>query len=221
MKKLSKQRAMGIYEALHEVFPDAGPELNYRNEFELLTAVILSAQCTDKRVNIVTKELFKVASNPQSMNQLTREDIELMIKTCGLYKSKAKYLKQMSRDLVEKYDGVVPQTRKELEQLSGVGRKTASVVLSVAFGEPAIAVDTHVYRVSRRIGFSTAKTVNGVEQDLMRLFPKKHWMTLHHVLILHGRYVCKAQKPQCETCTICSDCHYYKEINEVKGGKIC
>lgn len=201
MKKeysLTKEEKLEALRILYEYFPDAGPELNYSNEFELLCAVMLSAQTTDIRVNIVTKDLFKRFKTPYDYLDADIMEIEKLIKSIGLYKNKAKNLKKISEILVDKFDGKVPNTREELESLPGVGRKTANVVLSVAFGIPAIAVDTHVHRTANRIGLVKSKNVWETEQQLMELIPEEDWFKAHHVLILYGRRISKAKNPDCE-----------------------
>ena len=198
-----------IYERLASLHEDAQCELNFSTPFELLVAVILSAQCTDKRVNLVTEKLFKIASTPQEFVDMPIEELEGHISSCGFYHNKAKALKEMSASLLV-MGGVVPDTREELMKLSGVGRKTANVVSAVAFGKNAIAVDTHVFRVSNRIGIADANTPEKVEEQLMAGFDEEIWSKLHHYLIFHGRYVCKAQKPNCGECTLKNSCKYYK-----------
>lgn len=201
MKKiysLTKEEKLEALRILYEYFPDAGPELNYNNEFELLCAVMLSAQTTDVRVNIVTEELFKKFKTPYDYLDADIKEIEELIKSIGLYKNKAKNLKKTAEILVGNFDGKVPNTREELESLPGVGRKTANVVLSVAFGIPAIAVDTHVHRTANRIGLVKSKNVWETEQQLMELIPKEDWFKAHHVLILYGRRISKARNPDCE-----------------------
>ncbi len=200
-----------ILEKLKIAHPTAGCELEYSTPFELLVAVILSAQCTDKRVNIATRELFKVYSTPEQFASLTLEELKPYIFSCGFYNNKGTNIIAMSRALVEKHGGQVPRTLEELTALAGVGRKTASVVLSVAFDIPAMPVDTHVFRVSRRIGLASGDTVEKVERELMQAFPKEDWNALHHTLIFQGRYVCKSQKPDCEGCMIKEECKYFKE----------
>lgn len=201
MKKdfsLTKEEKLEALRILYEYFPDAGPQLDYNNEFELLCAVMLSAQTTDIRVNIVTKDLFKRFKTPYDYLDADISEIEKLIKSIGLYKNKAKNLKKTAEILVEKFDGKVPNTREALESLPGVGRKTANVVLSVAFGIPAIAVDTHVHRTANRIGLVKSKNVWETEQQLMELIPKEDWYKAHHVLILYGRRISKARNPDCE-----------------------
>lgn len=199
-----------VLEKLRAHHPAARPELDFRNDFELLIAVILSAQCTDVRVNKVTKNLFAEAPTPRDLAALPVDKTQDLIRSCGLYRNKTKFIRATSQILVDKFGGSVPDDYEELLKLPGVSRKTANVVSSIAFGRPAIAVDTHVFRVSRRIGLSRGKNELAVEKDLMRLFPDKYWTELHHLIIFHGRYICKAAKPSCEICNIKPDCHVYK-----------
>ena len=203
---MEKVKADKIISRLAEEYPDAKPELIYSTPFELLVAVILSAQCTDKRVNVVTKKLFEKYDTPEKMLTLSTEQLERCIKSCGLYRTKAAHILSACKDIVEKFDGKVPETREELTTLAGVGRKTANVVYSVAFGGEAIAVDTHVFRVSRRIGFSTATTPFGVEKSLNELVDGSERCKVHHYLIFHGRRCCKARAPECENCCIRDMC---------------
>lgn len=200
-----------ILSKLKEAHPNAGCELNYRTPFELLVAVILSAQCTDKRVNAVTEKLFEVYDTPEAFAALTVEELAPYIFSCGFYNNKGANIISASRAIVERFGGVVPRTLEELTSLAGVGRKTASVVMSVAYGVPAMPVDTHVFRVSRRLGLSDGSTVEAVERDLRASFPEDEWNALHHTLIFEGRYVCKAQKPDCAHCALTEECRYYKE----------
>ncbi len=199
-----------VYEHLLEQHPNAKTELVFHSRFQLIIAVILSAQCTDKRVNKVTKELFAIAPTADVLSRMPIEQIEALIKTCGLYKNKAKYIKQTATILFEQYEGDVPSDYETLLTLPGVSRKTANVVLSVGFGIPAIAVDTHVFRVSRRIGIAKGTTVLAVEQALRKAYPKKYWSKLHHLLIFHGRYVCKARKPECTICSVSDHCTAFR-----------
>ena len=203
---MTREKAAEILDKLKIMHPNAGCELNYKTPFELLVAVILSAQCTDKRVNMITDELFKVYNTPEQFAALTVEELKPYIFSCGFYNNKGKNIIAMSKALMEKYDGEVPRDFDKLTELAGVGRKTASVVSCVAFNEPAMPVDTHVNRVSKRIGFSQGKTVEKVEEDLKVLFPKEAWNILHHTLIFHGRYICHSQNPKCEECLLRSDC---------------
>lgn len=200
-----------ILKILAKDFPNAKSELNFRNPYELIVAVILSAQCTDKRVNQVTPALFEVAPTPEKLADLPLEQIEKIIRSCGFYHSKATYLKEMAHDLVVRFDGQVPQNLKDLQTLKGVGRKTANVVYAVAFGGQAIAVDTHVFRVSNRLGIVNAKNVLDTERQLMQAIPQEEWADSHHYILLHGRYVCKAQNPQCGRCSVKDYCKHYSE----------
>lgn len=198
-----------IYNILSSLHENAQCELSFSTPFELLVAVILSAQCTDKRVNVVTDKLFKIASTPEQFVAMPIEKLEEHIKSCGFYHNKAKALKEMSQSVLD-MGGVLPDTREELMKLSGVGRKTANVVSAVAFGKNAIAVDTHVFRVSNRIGIADGATPEKVEEQLMAGFDEDLWSKLHHYLIFHGRYMCKAQKPNCVDCPLKNHCKYYK-----------
>lgn len=200
------KKVEALVEKLASLYPEARAELNYKNNFELLVAVILSAQCTDVRVNIITKELFKEAPDPEAMVALGIEGITELIRSCGMYNQKAKNLYLTSGLLLEKHGGQVPSSREALMELPGVGRKTANVVLSNAFGQPAIAVDTHVLRVSNRLGLAKGKDPYKVEMQLQKILPKKIWTVMHHRLILHGRYCCKARNPQCQDCGLLSLC---------------
>lgn len=210
-KPTKKEKAQMI-ELLLALYPDAAPELTFNSDYELLVAVILSAQCTDVRVNEVTNILFKRADTPQAMTTLSLETLEDIIRPCGLFHTKAKNILAMSQTLSEKYDGKVPETLEQLMELPGVGRKTANVVVSNAFGVPAIAVDTHVFRVSARLGLASGQNVDKTEQELMIVMPREHWTKLHHCLILHGRRVCKARKPACETCGLNALCPHGKQL---------
>lgn len=197
---------------LDRMFPEAHVELNHSNQFELLVSVVLSAQTTDISVNKVTSQLFKAYPTPDAMMQADLKDIESLIQTIGLFRNKAKHLKMLSTALVEHHQGNVPSTREELESLPGVGRKTANVVLSNAFGIPALAVDTHVARVSVRLGLADINDdVLAIEEKLMREFPKHTWTKLHHQLIFFGRYHCLAKKPKCGNCPLFEGCTYHKK----------
>ena len=202
-----------ILTQLAEDFPNAASELHFNSPYELLVAVILSAQCTDKRVNQITPALFNAAPTPNEMADLPVEQIEQLIRSCGFYHSKAAYLKDMSRDLVERFGGQVPSGLKDLQSLKGVGRKTANVVYAVAFGGQAIAVDTHDFRVSNRLGITNASNVLDTEKQLMQAIPADKWADSHHYILLHGRYVCKSQRPLCGGCSVKQYCKYYKEHN--------
>ena len=198
-------------EYLQELFPEAKCELHFSNTYELLVAVILSAQCTDKRVNIVTEELFKKYNTPQKMIELSQEELETKIHSCGFYHNKAKNILSASKDILEKHNGQVPQDYDKLLSLAGVGRKTANVVSSNAFNANVIAVDTHVLRVSNRLGFTKSQNPNVCERDLTRRF-KDNLGVLHHRMVLFGRYYCKAIKPKCETCKLKCKCKYFKTL---------
>ena len=195
-------RAAGVMAALQALYPEAKPELNFRNPFETLIATILSAQCTDKRVNMVTARLFPQYPDAFAMAKLTPQEPEPMIRECGLYHNKAKNIVAASRALVEQYDGKVPSTRAELMKLPGVGQKTAGVVLLAAFGDDQIPVDTHVFRVSRRIGLADANSPEKVEAQLRDLLDRDIWSLGHHLIIWHGRRCCHARKPECERCPL-------------------
>lgn len=202
-----------LIESLNEMHPNAECELDYRSPYELLVAVILSAQCTDKRVNLVTAELFKKYNTPSQIAALPQEALEKEIKSCGFYHDKAKNIIGASRAILDRFGGEVPSSREELMTLPGVGRKTANVVYAVAFKGDAIAVDTHVFRLSHRLGLSKGKDPLEVEKDLCAAFPEKTWSHLHHLLIHHGRYVCRAQSPSCDRCNLTEVCLYFRENN--------
>ena len=198
-----------ILEVLEQMFPDAHVELNHQNTFELLIAVVLSAQTTDVGVNKITPTLFKAYPTPVEMMHADIKDIEEKIKTIGLYRNKAKNIILLSKQLVEKHQGVVPGEREDLEALSGVGRKTANVVLSNAFGIPALAVDTHVARVSIRLGLAKKDdTVFEIEKKLMQKLPREKWQKAHHQFIFFGRYHCLAKNPKCNNCPLFDICKY-------------
>ncbi len=199
---MDAKRAALVMEALEKLYPEARPELNFSNPFETLIATILSAQCTDKRVNMVTARLFPEYPDAFAMAKLEPEELEPKIRECGLYRNKAKNIVAACRALVEQYDGVVPSTREQLMKLPGVGQKTAGVVLLAAFGEDQFPVDTHVFRVSRRIGMADANTPEKVEVQLKALLPREIWSFGHHLLIWHGRRVCDARKPACDRCPL-------------------
>lgn len=188
--------------------PHPTTELNFSSPFELLIAVLLSAQATDKGVNKATEKLFAVANTPQAMLDLGLEGIMQYTKTIGLYRTKSKHIMETCAALITQHHGEIPQTREELEALSGVGRKTANVVLNTAFRQPVMAVDTHIFRVANRTGLAKGKNVREVEDKLMKNIPKEFLMDAHHWLILHGRYTCKAQKPACQNCLIADLCEF-------------
>lgn len=200
------ERVRAIICALLDRYPKADCELNYDNSFHLLVAVILSAQCTDKRVNEVTKELFKVYDTPEDFASADKEVLQKLIFSCGFYRNKSESIMSASRDIVSRFGGKVPDNFDDLLSLKGVGRKTANVVMSVAFGGNNIAVDTHVFRVSHRLGLSGGKTPYDVEKDLMAVIHPSDYSLAHHLLIFHGRYCCKSQRPQCSECPIAAMC---------------
>lgn len=207
-KPVGKVKAGRILDILEETYPDARPELDFRSPFELLVATILSAQCTDVRVNLVTAELFKAHHTPEQMLTLSEAALGQIIKPCGLHTSKAPNILGTCRLLLERHGGQVPDTLEALTALPGVGRKTANVVLSNAFSVPAIAVDTHVFRVSNRIGLAAAENVEKTEQQLMAVIPKRRWSHSHHLLIFHGRRCCSARNPACDRCPLSGLCRY-------------
>ncbi|MGN0805188.1 MAG: endonuclease III [Candidatus Coproplasma sp.] len=199
-----------ILKELARLYPDARPALKYNTPYELLVAVILSAQCTDERVNKVTAELFKEHNTPQTMLNLSQEELEKFIFSCGFYRAKSAHILSASKDIVEKFEGEVPADFDKLKSLAGVGQKTANVVWSVAFGGDAIAVDTHVFRVSNRLGLAHATTPEKTEEQLKCVIPKSDWSKAHHWLIYHGRRVCHSRKPSCENCTLNAWCEHIK-----------
>ena len=209
-----KKRTKEILEILKEDYPDAKCELNHESPFQLLVATILSAQTTDKKVNEVTETLFRDYPDLDAFLNLSVEELEERIKQIGLYRSKAKNLIMMCNQLKEKFNGEVPKTMEEITSLAGAGRKTANVVLSNAFGVPSIAVDTHVFRVSNRLGMADSDNVLEVEKQLQKELPKKEWSLTHHLLIFHGRKCCIARNPKCEICNLTKYCKYYKEVNK-------
>jgi len=203
-----------IFARLARANPAPTTELGYRTPFELLVAVVLSAQATDKSVNLATPRLFAVADTPQKMLALGVEGLIPYIQTIGLFRSKAKHLIEACRLLVERHGGAVPESREALEQLPGVGRKTANVILNTAFGHPTIAVDTHIFRVANRTGIATGKNPLEVEERLLKFVPERYQKDVHHWLILHGRYVCKARKPDCPGCLIRDLCEFRGKTRE-------
>ena len=203
---LSEQACAEALRRLAAAYPDAKPALEYRTPFELLVSTMLAAQCTDRQVNKCTRVLYEKYNTPAQFAALTEEQLEPYIKSCGFFRAKGKNILATSRLLMERYGGQVPPDRDALTQLPGVGRKTANVVVSNAFGIPAIAVDTHVFRVSNRIGLADAKTVEKTEEQLMARIPQKDWSAAHHWLIYHGRQVCGAKKPRCEGCCVACVC---------------
>lgn len=216
---MNKQMMRRILDEITEMFPDAHCELNHRNPFELTIAVLLSAQCTDKKVNQVTEKLFEKYTSPEDYLSVPLEELEQDIKQIGLYRAKAKNIQALCKTLLEEFDGEIPQKHEDLTKLAGVGRKTANVVISNAFGVPAIAVDTHVERVSKRLGIARWKdTPLQVEEALMKRVPKEEWTDTHHRLIFFGRYHCKAQNPQCEICPLLDLCREGKKRINGKNG---
>ena len=203
-----------ILDRLEQLYPDAAPALHFCSPYELLVAVILSAQCTDERVNKVTAELFRTYNTPEKMLTLSQEQLERYIFSCGFYHNKAAHILSASRDIVDKFGGEVPSDFDQLRSLAGVGQKTANVVWSVAFGKDAIAVDTHVFRVSNRLGLADADTPLKTEAQLKEVIPKADWSKAHHWLIYHGRRVCHSQKPDCANCPLSECCDYFSEINK-------
>ena len=205
---MNRQNIEAFFATLKAANPEPRTELEYSSHFELLAAVLLSAQATDVGVNKATRKLYPVANTPQQILDLGLEGLESYIKTIGLYHSKAKHLMAACRMLVDQHGGVVPDTREALEALPGVGRKTANVVLNVAFGQPTMAVDTHIFRVSNRTGLAKGKTPLAVEKQLMKRIPADYAVDSHHWLILHGRYVCQARKPLCHLCAVSAYCDF-------------
>ncbi len=213
---MNPQKRHAIFSCLRELNPAPTTELEYSTPFELLVAVLLSAQATDRSVNIATRRLFARANTPQAILELGLENLTREIQTIGLYRSKARHLIETCQLLLERHQGEVPRSREALEALPGVGRKTANVVLNTAFGEPTIAVDTHIFRVSNRTGIAPGKTPMQVEQRLVKLVPAEFRQDAHHWLILHGRYVCKARKPECWRCPIAQWCEFKPKSPEPK-----
>ncbi|MBU1689877.1 MAG: endonuclease III [Gammaproteobacteria bacterium] len=209
---MNAQKRREIFTRFRAANPKPTTELVYRTPFELLVAVVLSAQATDKSVNLATAKLFPVANTPQKMLTLGQEGLESTIKSIGLYKSKARHLIATCRLLLEQHGSEVPQNREQLEELPGVGRKTANVIMNTAFGQPTIAVDTHIFRVANRIGIAPGKTVLEVEKNLLKFIAPEFRHDAHHWLILHGRYICKARKPDCPHCMINDLCEYKEKI---------
>ncbi|MBR2909792.1 MAG: endonuclease III [Clostridia bacterium] len=198
-----------IIKLLKSEYPNPKCELNYGSPFELLVAVVLSAQCTDKRVNAVTAELFKTHNTAELISKMDIEVLEEKIKSCGFYHNKAKAIKSLSQDIVTRFNGEFPKTKAELKTLAGVGEKTANVVVSLIYNEPAIAVDTHVFRVSNRLGLAKATTPEKTQKQLEKVLEKDFWSKAHYAMVLHGRYVCKAIKPRCNECAFCEVCKFF------------
>lgn len=216
---MNKEKRIKIFSRLRENDPNPTTELNYSNPFELLIAVILSAQATDVGVNKATDKLYPVANTPETILALGVDGLKEYIKTIGLFNAKAENVIKTCRMLIEQHNSIVPDNRKDLEALPGVGRKTANVVLNTAFNQPTMAVDTHIFRVSNRTGIAPGKDVVEVEKRLLKMVPKEFLMDAHHWLILHGRYVCKARKPQCGSCIIEDLCDFSSPKKSVKKKK--
>lgn len=207
---MDKEKAIEIIEILKKAYPDAKCSLDFSTPFEMLVAVILSAQCTDERVNKTTPAIFAKYSTPEDFDEMPLEVLEELIHPCGFYKNKAKNIKLTAKKIVEEYNSQVPDTMEDLLTLPGVGRKTANVVMLEAFNKPqGIAVDTHAKRLSNRIGFSSEETPEKIEQDLLKLFPYEYLKDVNHILIYHGRAICTARSPKCEQCPINKLCKYY------------
>lgn len=208
---MTKRRAKEIIEILKGVYPDAKCELVHETPFELLIATILSAQCTDVRVNQLTSEIFKKYNKPEDFLNMSIENLEELIKPCGFFRNKAKSIMGASEKILREYNGRVPETIEDLMTLPGVGKKTANVVASNCFNIPAIAVDTHVFRVSNRIGLAKANNVEKTEEQLMKIIDKNEWTLAHHLIIFHGRRRCKARSPECHICELREYCNYYEK----------
>jgi len=200
-----------IIEDIKQNYPNPKCELNFKNNYELVCAVILSAQCTDRRVNQVTPTLFKKYPTIYDLAKANQKDIEKIIYTCGFYSTKSKNLILMACDVVKRFNGEIPNNKKDLKSLAGVGEKTANVVLAEGFKIPAIAVDTHVFRVSNRLGLANSSNVEGTQRQLEKCISKSDWIQLHYALVLHGRYICKAIKPDCENCKLSKNCKFYNK----------
>ena len=214
---MNKKKVVAIFARLKALNPQPTTELEYSTPFELLVAVILSAQATDKSVNLATRTLFKHANTPQAIARLGIEGLSNYIRTIGLYNSKAKNVIEMCRILLEQHGGEVPQSREALEALPGVGRKTANVILNTAFGQPTIAVDTHIFRVANRTGLAPGENVRDVEDHLLKVVPPEYLHDAHHWLILHGRYTCVARKPKCPECPILELCEFREKTRSEKA----
>lgn len=207
---ISRKEALATFDLLCELYPNPKTELTYEGPFQLLIAVILSAQCTDAQVNKATPALFANYPTPEALMKAPLTKVEKLVHSCGFFRAKAKAIIKTATDIVEKFNGKIPETLDELTTLAGVGRKTASVVLNQAFDIPAIAVDTHVLRVSQRLGWAQTETPEKVEMELRALLPEELWGAVNGTLILHGRKICNARKPKCEDCPVQSDCRFYQ-----------
>ena len=211
----SKKDVKEIIRILKETYPEAECSLDFSNPFQMAVAVLLSAQCTDARVNIVTKELFKAGPTAEKMNELTVKEIEKYIASCGLYKTKAKNIKGLAEMVMDKYNGEIPDTMEELVKLPGIGRKSANVIMLEAFHNPqGVAIDTHAKRICNRIGISKEESPEKIEKDLLKKIDKDEYFDANHLFVWHGRYTCKARKPECEKCTITKYCNYFKIKNK-------
>ena len=208
MKQTPEEKIVFLNQALGAKYPDPKSELHYESPFQLLVATIMAAQATDKQVNIITRELFRQAPDADRMSRMELDEIKSLVRSINYFNNKAKNILDVSRILIEHYQGKVPETREELERLPGVGRKTANVVLGNAFGQPVMPVDTHVHRVSNRIGLVKTSKPEETEKELMKIIPEAWVITFHHYLLLHGRYTCKAKKPECTGCPVSSVCDY-------------
>jgi len=208
---MGSERAVKILDKLAERYSDAKCELDYRTPFELLIAVMLSAQCTDKRVNAVTARLFDIANTPESFAKMPQEELEEHIRSCGFFRSKAKAIISASKDIIGKYGGCILDNFADLTSLRGVGVKTAKVVLAEVYGQPFVAADTHVFRVSKRLGLSSGATPEKVSEELEQVIPRDYKPLCHHLLIFHGRYCCKSQRPMCGECVVRDECEWVKD----------
>jgi endonuclease-3 len=215
---MNPRRARAIFERLRSANPHPQTELEYSTPFELLVAVILSAQATDRSVNLATRRLFHAANTPQAILALGVDGLAAHVKSIGLYQGKARNIVATCRKLIDEHDGRVPKDRESLEALPGVGRKTANVILNTAFGQPTLAVDTHVFRVANRTGLARADDVRAVEEQLLKRVPRDFMQDAHHWLILHGRYVCKARQPDCPSCPIADLCEYRQKTMQKQPG---
>lgn len=211
-KRAKRERLSRVVDELHKLYPAATTSLDWSDPLQLLVATVLSAQCTDVRVNMVTPALFERCPDARAYTEIEQEDLEELIRSTGFYRNKAKNIRGLARALIEEHDGLVPGEMDELVRLPGVGRKTANVILGNAFGIPAIAVDTHVTRLSGRLDFSKETDPNKIERDLMDLCPESEWTFLSHGLILHGRVVCQARKPRCPSCTLDALCPWENKV---------
>ncbi|MEM7071811.1 MAG: endonuclease III [Pseudomonadota bacterium] len=209
---MKREEIEAMFQSMHRHLPNPKGELRYVNPYTLLVAVVLSAQATDKSVNLATESLFKKVQTPEQMLALGEETLRVHIKTIGLYRTKARNVIALSQQLIEHHQSHVPRERAALEKLPGVGRKTANVVLNIAFGKPTIAVDTHLFRLANRLGLAPAHNVLEVEKSLEKRIPKKWRLFAHHWLILHGRYICMARKPKCHSCHIAAFCQYKDKV---------